>query len=126
MKTLLLSFVVFSMSLIATLGMAQSKPGSTAKMPMHDTMSMESSMNRQNMKDTGQLMKRISDTMEKHKMTDEQQIECAKIMNKLANTIMNCAADVELKDVDKHKNEIKEITKEWDYFQTQNYKYYGN
>lgn len=127
MKTLLLSFAVVSMSLIATLGMAQSTPGSTMEMPMHhDTMSMESSMNHQNMADMGQLMMRMSDTMKKHKMTEEQQVECARIMNKLAQIMMSCATDVKLKDVDKHKNEIKETTKEWNYFETRHYKYEGN
>jgi hypothetical protein len=64
--------------------------------------------------------------MEKHKMTDEQQVECARIMNKIAKTMMACAADTELKDVDKHKNEIEEITKEWNYFETDKYKFEGN
>ena len=126
MKTLLVSFVVFSMSLISTLGMAQSKHGSTTEMPMHETMSMESLMNQKNMEEMGELMRRMSDTMEKHMMTHEQQTECARIMNKLSHTIMNCAADIKLKDVDKHKNGIKEINKEWDYFQIQLDKNDGN
>lgn len=126
MKTLLLAFVVVSMSLFSTFSMAQSKHGSAAEMPMHDTMSMESSMNHQNMKEMGQLIKKMSDTMEKHMMTHEQQTECARIMNKLSNTMMDCAADVKLKDVDKHKNEIKEITKEWDYFQNRLFESDGN
>ncbi|BHH85182.1 hypothetical protein LA52FAK_34710 [Desulforhopalus sp. 52FAK] len=93
---------------------------------MHDAMTMELSMNHQNMKEMGQLMKKMSDTMKKHMMTHEQQSECARIMNELSNTMLDCAADVNLNDVDKHKDGIKEITKEWDYFQDQLLKNDGN
>ena len=65
MKLLLLSFVVVTMSLITTLGMGQSNSEPAAKMPIHDTMSMKSSMNQQNMENIGQLMMKMSDTIKK-------------------------------------------------------------
>jgi predicted transglutaminase-like cysteine proteinase len=121
MKTLLLSFVVISMSLIAALAMAQSNSDAATKMPTNGTMSMESSMNQQNMKDMSQLMTNMSDTMKKHKITEEQQVEFARIMSNLANTMMSWASDNELKAVDKHKADIKKITEDWNYFKEGNF-----
>ena len=120
MKTLL-SFVVVIMSLITTLGMAQSNSSSTTKMPMHENMTMESSMNHENMAGMGQLMMRMSDAFAKHKMTDEQRTECARFMNRLSEVLMSCADDVELKAVDKHKADIEKITEEWNYFERGNF-----
>lgn len=121
MKNLLLSFVVVIMSLITTLGMAQSNSSSATKMPMHDNMTMESSMNHENMAGMGQLMMKMSDAFEKHKMTDEQRSECARFMNRLSAIMMSCAGDVELKAVEKHKDDIEKITEEWNYFEKGNF-----
>lgn len=122
MKILLVSLVLASMSLSAiTLSVAQSNPASVPKMAMHDNMTMESSGHHENMAGMAELMMRIGNTLEKHKMTAEQHIECAKFMNKLGKIMMNCAADVELKAVNQNKDNIDKITKEWNYFESENF-----
>ena len=122
MKTLLTSIVLAGITLFAiTLSVAQSNPAPTPEMHMHNNMTMGASMNHENMEGMGQLMMKMGNTLEKHQMTDEQRSECARFMSRLGSIMMSCAGDVELKATDKHKDDIEEITKEWNYFERGNF-----
>ena len=117
MKFSLILFVLISMSLFAiTSCTTQSNPASAPKTHMNDNMTMES-LNDENMADLGKLMMRMGDILEKHKMTDGQHIKCARFVDRFGKIMMICAANVDLKSVDKHKYEIKDLTEEWDYFE---------
>ena len=122
MKTLFVSIVLASITLLAiTLSVAQSNPAPTHEMHMNNNMTMGASMNHENMEGMGQLMMKMGNTLEKHQMTDEQRSECARFMSRLGKIMMSCARDVELKATDKHKDDIEEITKEWNYFDKGNF-----
>ena len=122
MKTLFVSIVLASITLLAiTLSVAQSTSSPTHEMHMNNNMTMSTSMNHENMEGMGQLMMKMGNTLEKHQMTDEQRGECARFMSRLGRIMMSCAGDVELKATDKHKADIKEITKEWNYFERGNF-----
>lgn len=42
-------------------------------------------------------------------------------MKKISEIMMNSANDVELKDVKPHQVQIKNLTKEWNYFESERY-----
>ena len=120
MKFSLILLVLISMSLFAIASCTQSNPASAPKIHMNDNMTMES-LNDENMADLGKLMMRMGNILEKHKMTDEQHIKCARFIDRLGKIMMMCAVNVDLKSVDKHKDDIKEITKEWNYFESEEF-----
>jgi hypothetical protein len=117
MKFSLVLLVLISMSLFAIASCTQSNPASAPKIHMNDNMTMESSMNDENMADLGKLMMRMGDILEKHKMTDGQHIKCARFIDRLGKIMMMCAVNVDSKSVDKQKSEIKDLTQGWNYFE---------
>ena len=122
MKTLFVSIVLASITLFAfALSIAQSNPAPTPEMHMQHNMTMGASMNDENMEDMGQLMMRMGNILEKHQMTNGQHIKCARFINKLSKIMMICAVNVDFKSVDKHKDDLEELTKEWDYFERGNF-----
>ncbi|MFT5702643.1 MAG: hypothetical protein ACI8ZB_005567 [Desulforhopalus sp.] len=123
MKSIQMIVVISALALFVTSVSAQSSTTSpqTMKMKNHGNMSMESSMMHNNMSSMGQLMQKMADTLNKQNMSAEQRRECATHMERLSKVMMECAHDQKLENVETHKKEIDNLTKEWNYFESEEF-----
>jgi len=121
MKSIQMIVVISALALFVTSVSAQSGPPSpqTMKMENHGNMSMKSSMMHNNMSSMGQLMQKMADTLNKQDMSAEQRRECAAHMERLSKVMMECAHDQKLENVETQKKVIDNLTKEWNYFESE-------
>ena len=123
MKSIQMIVVISALALFVTSVSAQSSTTSsqTMKMENHGNMSMESSVMHNNMSSMGQLMQKMADTLTKQNMSAEQRRECAAHMERLSKVMMECAHDQKLENVETQKKEIDNLTKEWNYFESEEF-----
>jgi hypothetical protein len=123
MKSIQMIVVISALALFVTSVSAQSSTTSpqTMKMENHGNMSMESSVMHNNMSSMGQLMQKMADTLNKQNMSAEQRRECAEHMERLSKVMMECAHDQKLENVETQKKKIDNLTKEWNYFESEEF-----
>lgn len=123
MKPLQIIIVISALALFVTSVSAQSGTSSTQTMKMehHDSMPMKSSMMHGNMSSMGQLMQKMANTLKTQNISAEQLRECAAHMEQLSKVMMECAHDQKLENVETQKKEIEKLTKEWNYFESEEF-----
>lgn len=121
MKTCFVSILLVTIFFTATATIAQQPVNINPPMGMHGKMPMSSMMMHDNMASMGEMLMQMGNALEQKKMSEVQRVECARYMQKLSEIMGSCAKDVELKTVETQKNEIIKLSKEWDYFKSQEF-----
>ncbi len=122
MKAIQMIVVISTLALFATSASGKSQDSTqTVKAEHHGHISMKSSTMHNNMSSMGELMQKISVTLKEQTMSVEQLKECAEHMERLSKLMLACAHDQKLENVEIQKKEIDNLTKEWDYFESQEF-----
>ncbi len=75
----------------------------------------------QNIASMSSLLMQMSSVSQEQNLTGEQQKKCGEYIGRIATSMMGCTDDLSATGVMKQKMEIKQLEKEWNYWESEDF-----